>query len=64
MGMDIPKPEKGKPGAKKVVRTGIRLVISGATEDEWEIPLSRPKIAEVNRRRWVHRLARRKPSLP
>ncbi|KUO40431.1 MAG: hypothetical protein AVW06_00165 [Hadesarchaea archaeon DG-33-1] len=57
--MNVYKLKKWKIRGKKVINTGIRLVIRrGATEDEWEIPLSRPNAIEGNHGIWFHRLAK------
>lgn len=54
--MNVLKLKKWKIRGKKAVKIGIRLVIRrGAKEDEWEIPLSRPKTIEDNHRMWFHR---------
>jgi hypothetical protein len=45
--MNISNLKKVEIRGKKVVKTGIRLVIRrGSTKEEWVIPLSRPKIEE------------------
>lgn len=54
--MNVLKLKKWKIRGKKAVKTRIRLVIRrGATEDEWEIPMSRLKAIADNHRMWFHR---------
>jgi len=60
--MDVLNLEKLEIRCKNAVETGVRLVIhNGAMEEEWEIPLSHPKVIEGNYSRWSHRSARKKP---